>query len=166
MLKFFYLCFGLLTYPFFSHSFELENQKLLGQGKLQYLFVHIYDVNLYTNDNYFSFDKDFALKLEYKIKLHGNKIADISTEKIRALGYKDEIKMAAWHAQMKDIFPDVKEGTSLTGFYKPNQPTVFYKDSEKIGTIKDPEFGKWFFGIWLSEKTSEPKLRQAILGEK
>jgi len=30
--------------------------------------------------------------------------------------------------------------------------------------IADPEFARLFMGIWLSDRTSEPKMRQALLG--
>ncbi|MDB2415453.1 chalcone isomerase family protein [Rickettsiales bacterium] len=163
MRKFFLLLMAVIFLPILAFA---DNQKLVGQGSLYYFFWHIYDVKLYSQDGKFSFDKPFSLKLEYKRKLYGNKIADRSTEEIRGLGFKDEVKLAAWHAQMKDIFPDVNDGINLTGIYKPNQPTVFYKNNKQIGTIKDPEFGKWFFGIWLNKETSEPKLRKSLIGSK
>lgn len=152
-----------LSIPLTSNA-EMTAKKLIGQGALHYYLWHVYDVKLYSNDGKFSFDKPFILKLEYKRKLYGDKIADRSAEEIRGLGFKDEIKLAAWHAQMKDVFPDVNDGVSLTGYYAPNKPTIFYKNDQEVGAIKDPEFGKWFFGIWLDEKTSEPKLRKKLLG--
>jgi hypothetical protein len=30
--------------------------------------------------------------------------------------------------------------------------------------VKDSEFAKRFFGIWLSERTSAPRLRSSLLG--
>jgi hypothetical protein len=154
----------LVSMPLISNA-EIANKKLIGQGSLHYYVWHVYDVKLYSSDGEFSFDKPFSLQLEYKRKLYGDKIADRSTEEIRDLGFTDEIKLAAWHAQMKDIFPDVNDGVNLTGFYTPNEPTIFYKNDQKVGAIKDPEFGKWFFGIWLDKNTSEPKLRKKLLGE-
>ena len=65
---------------------------------------------------------------------------------------------------MQDIFPDVENGTILTGVYYPNNKTVFYRDDGEIGTITDIEFGKWFFNIWLGEKTAFPKMRADLLG--
>lgn len=165
MRKILLTCILLLSLPMLSQA-KLENQNLIGQGSLHYFLWHIYDAKLYSNNGKFSFDRPFSLRLEYKHKLYGNKIADRSTEEIRSLGFGNEVKLAAWHAQMKDFFPDVDDGVSLTGFYQPNQLTTFYKNNTKVGSINDPEFGKWFFGIWLNEETSEPKLRKALLGEK
>jgi len=153
------------TLPIFSYA-TVDDQKLVGQGKLNYYFWHIYDASLYSANGEFSFDKPFALKLDYKRKLYGDKIADRSAEEIKQLGFDDDSKLAAWRAQMKDIFPDVDDGTSITGYYTPDKPTVFYKNNKKAGVIQDPEFGEWFFGIWLDKNTSEPKLRKALLGGK
>lgn len=143
-----------------------KKQKIIGQGSMHYFFWHIYDAKLYSVSGNFSFNRPFTLKLEYKRKFDGDKIADRSTEEIRKLGFEDEVKLAAWHAQMKKIFPDVGDGITLTGVYQPRQGTIFYKNNKKVGAIKDPAFGKWFFGIWLDKKTSEPTLRKALLGNK
>ena len=32
-----------------------------------------------------------------------------------------------------------------------------------VGEVADAEFARLFFGIWLSPRTSEPQLRQALL---
>ena len=145
---------------------NIPNATQLSKAKFSVLFWHVYDTSLYTSDNKFSFDKPFALKLDYKRKLYGKKIAERSADEIRHIGFKDEVRLAGWFTQMLKIFPDVEKGVSITGIYKPDGITVFYKNDEKIGEINDTEFGKWFFGIWLSEKTSEPELRKKLLGIK
>jgi ribosomal protein L10 len=33
-----------------------------------------------------------------------------------------------------------------------------------LGTIDDPEFSRFFFGIWLDPRTQKPDLRSALLG--
>ena len=150
--------------PFSGHTRDfLPNAKLLGHEGFYYLLWHVYDISLYV-DGDFSFEKPFFLTLNYKRKLYGEKIADRSAEEIRKLGFNDEVKLAAWHSQMRNVFPDVKEGSALSGVYKPNGPTVFYFDDAVVGVIKDPDFGKWFFGIWLSKNTSEQRLRKKLLG--
>lgn len=141
----------------------LPSARLVGSGELHYMLWHVYDIYLYSQDGIFNFDTPFHLTLQYKRPLEGKKIADRSAEEIRKLGFKDEIKLATWHSQMREIFPDVNDGTTLTGVYYPNQPTQFFFNKEYIGSVADADFGKWFFGIWLMENTSEPKLRRALL---
>ena len=35
---------------------------------------------------------------------------------------------------------------------------------ERFGNVDDPNFGEKFLGIWLSPKTTRPKIRREMLG--
>lgn len=144
-------------------SYVPDVQKV-GQGRMTYMFWDIYDATLYAPQGAWNHHKPFALQLSYLRTLKGKKIADRSAEEIRGQGFTDEVKLATWHAQMRKIFPDVDVGISLTGVYTKAGETIFYRDNSEIGRIKDPEFSKAFFGIWLDEKTSAPELRRKLLG--
>lgn len=152
--------------PAYSNEISLyiPDAKPVGQGKLSVMIWDIYDATLYAPQGIWQKSGPLALKLNYLRSIDGNKIADRSAEEIRDQGFKDEVKLAAWHTQMKKIFPDVENGTSITGILTASGETIFLKDGLEIGRIKDPEFGKTFFDIWLSEKTSAPDLRQDLLG--
>ena len=41
----------------------------------------------------------------------------------------------------------------------------FFVNGQLKGDVREPEFARFFFGIWLSPKTSEPTLRDALLGK-
>jgi hypothetical protein len=62
------------------------------------------------------------------------------------------------------IFPNIKEGENITGVVDENKHTHFYHEGILIGSIDDKTFAQSFFGIWLDEKTSEPKMRKQLLG--
>ena len=53
---------------------------------------------------------------------------------------------------------------ALTGLHTREGHTVFFENGAEIGRIKDSEFSKRFFDIWLHEKTSAPDLRRKLLG--
>ena len=144
-------------------SYVPEAEKV-GHGRLTYLFWDVYDATLYAPQGTWENSQPFALQLAYLREIEGKKIADRSVEEMRALGLTDEVKLATWHAQMRSIFPNVGEGTILTGVYTREGETVFYMDDKKIGSIKDDEFSRAFFNIWLDEKTSSPDLRRKLLG--
>lgn len=137
----------------------------VGNGRLTVFFMDVYDAKLYADQGRWSPGQPLALEFRYLRNLKGTKIADSSAEEIRKQGFADELRLAAWHEQMRKIFPDVKEGVILTGILTQDAQTIFYKDGSEIGHIKDPEFGKAFFNIWLSQKTSVPGLRQKLLGQ-
>ena len=136
----------------------------VGQGRLTYMFWDVYDAALYAPQGTWQEGKPFALQLSYLREIQGKKIADRSVEEMRNQGFKDEVKLATWHTQMKNIFPDVDNGVILTGVYTNTREAVFYLGDTEIGRINDPEFSKAFFNIWLGEKTGAPDLRRKLLG--
>lgn len=135
----------------------------VGEGRLQHLLWDVYDATLYASEGSWSPDKPFALSLRYLRDIAGTEIADYSAKTIRAQGFEDEVRLAAWHSQMRQLFPDVKPGMTLTGIYRPGKPTIFLQDGEVIGSIQDENFGRRFFNIWLAEDTPAPELRRQLL---
>lgn len=145
---------------------KVPNAEQVGKARMNYLLWEVYDISLYAPNGKWDEQKPYALNLHYLMSLDGEKIAERSAEEMRKSGCKDEMKIAAWFTQMKQIFPDVHKGDEIIGVYVPNAPTKFYYNGKFQGEVQDPEFGESFFGIWLSPKTSEPELRQKILGLK
>ena len=62
------------------------------------------------------------------------------------------------------MFPDVAEGDRISGVHKPGQAARFHVNGRYAGELADGEFARLFFGVWLSPQTSEPALRDALLG--
>lgn len=137
---------------------------LVGSARMSFFLWDVYDATLYATHGQWQPDKPFALTLRYLRDIEGEAIADRTAREIRRQGPVDEVRLAAWYSQMRVIFPDVSDGTELTGIYSPGRATRFLQDGNEIGTIQDPEFGVRFFAIWLGEKTSEPALRRQLLG--
>ncbi|WP_293950436.1 chalcone isomerase family protein [Sneathiella sp.] len=142
----------------------VPDARMVGQGVLSYAFWDIYEATLYAPGGKWDPSRPFALSIDYFRALDGRAIADRSVQEMRNQGFTDEVRLAAWHGQMATIFPDVQKGTRLTAIHMPGAETDFYQDGRAIGTIRDAEFGRRFFAIWLAENTSEPGLRQALLG--
>ncbi|WP_331346866.1 chalcone isomerase family protein [Cellvibrio sp. UBA7661] len=145
-----------------SHS--VPEASIVGQGVFSYAFWDVYEATLYAPKGEWSSDQPFALSIEYFRDISGKEIADRSVQEMRKQGFSDEVALAAWNTQMKSIFPDVKEGMVLSAIYVPEKHTTFYHGNEIAGVIKNDDFGKLFFDIWLGENTSEPSLRRALLG--
>lgn len=137
--------------------------KLVGQGRAQILVWDVYDAKLYAPGGVYIEDRPFALELSYLQVLEGTTIADHAVSEMRRLGYRNEVKLAAWHDRISRIFPDVVPGNTVTGVYIPGGRTIFYKDGEEAGYVDDPSFGKEFFRIWLDARTSLPSLRKDLL---
>ena len=134
-----------------------------GKGTMRFLGLKVYDVRLWTAMKPFSHQETFALELIYDMNFKGRDIAERSVKEMRGQGYADEAKLKRWGEEMAKIFPDIKPGDTLVGVNVPGKEARFYTPEKFIAAVPDPEFAKAFFDIWLSEKTSEPRVRRNLL---
>ncbi len=141
---------------------------VIGSGSFRWFGLKVYDATLWAERGSFNAADwaaaPLALELAYARSLQGHKIADASVDEMKKLGIGSAAQLRAWGDAMKRVFPDVTDGTRLTGVYQPGQPTRFFRNGEPTGEVADPAFGPAFFAIWLHPKTSAPKLRAALLG--
>lgn len=106
-----------------------------------------------------------ALELQYLRNFKGRDIAERSIEEMRRIGPFGESQAQDWLQAMVAAFPDVRAGDRLLGLHLPGRGVQFYYNGRPTSEIRDPEFARLFFGIWLSEQTPAPKLRAALLGQ-
>lgn len=139
--------------------------QLVGQAKMTYLFWDVYDARLFAANGRWQETQPLALELRYLRALKGDAIAARSIKEIRKQGFTDEVTLAKWQKTLMEIFPDVTEDSVLTGVADNKQITRFYFNEQLIGKVNDPAFTQWFFRIWLGDKTSEPELRDQLLGK-
>lgn len=130
------------------------------QAQFKVWGFHVYDVSYEFNDQYPQ--APYRLKLEYKREIAGEKIVQTTEKEIRRLGAAPD-KISRWTEALKKIIPDVKSGDLLVGAVDDKKRSFFCFGDRFLGQIDDPEFADYFFGIWLSEKTSEPRLRRRLL---
>ena len=142
---------------------ENPSLKRLGEGRLRWLGLHVYDAALWVLGEAWSFERAFALDIRYAMGLKGRDIASRSVEEMRKIGIRDEDKLRRWGETMARLFPDIKAGDRLVGVHLPGKEARFYSNDRLLGAVADPEFSRAFFSIWLDEKTSEPKLRAQML---
>lgn len=144
---------------------EIPQAVLQGTGTYRWFGLAIYDAALWISaGNPSDMRQRFALDLTYARNLYGSKIAEASIDEIGKLKLGTTEKRQQWLLQMKGIFPDVKEGSRITGIHIPNEAARFYLNGRLLGEIRDPEFAHSFFAIWLDKKTSAPDLRSKLLG--
>ena len=143
---------------------DVKGLSVRGEAVLRFFGLKVYDVRLWTQMKPFTHSEPFAIELVYDMAIKGKDIADRSVKEMRAQGVSDEAKLRRWGDEMTKIFPDIKHGDTLIGVSIPAKEARFYNREKLIATIPDPEFAKAFFDIWLSEKTSVPKVRLKLLG--
>ncbi len=143
----------------------IPHAQRVGSARLIVMLMPVMDVTLFSPQGHWHDDLPFALRLDYLRPLEGSGMARRATSEMRKLTNIDDHRLKLWQAQMAAIFPDVRSGDNMTALRTSDGATLFFKDEHQIGAIYDRGFGKLFFDICLSPKTSQPTLRRQLLGE-
>lgn len=148
---------------------ELPAARLAGAGNFRYFGFDVYDAQLWVGAGGYRpaapTAEKIALDLRYARTFAGKKIAAASIDEMKKLNLGTTEQRADWLARMEALFPDVRQGTHLTGVYLPNKGVRYYHDGKLLGEIADPEFARAFFAIWLDPKTTAGNLRTALLAD-
>jgi Chalcone isomerase-like len=142
--------------------------QLAGRAKLSVWGFQIYNASLWVTPGFKSAafaEHAFALDLAYLRDFSGEDIAKRSMAEMRRQGPVPDEKAAAWERQMREAFPSVRDGDRITGINRPGLGATFLVNGKAARDIRDPEFARVFFGIWLSHASSEPRMRQELLSQ-
>lgn len=142
---------------------HISEAKQASTARYSVFLFDVYDATFYTASGKPEVKAPFALKLTYLRSFKGEDIADRSAEEMRDHQGIDEITLAGWHSQMRNIFPNVTKGDSITGIYQGQAECIFYKNSTLVGQVTDAQFCNAFFDIWFGKNTSAPELREKLL---
>jgi Chalcone isomerase-like len=147
---------------------EWPSTHLHGSGRLRFLGLHVYDIRLWTSEPRIPDDdwarSALALEIEYARSLVGKLIAERSIEEMRRSGPIPAETESRWLRALTDLLPDVKAGDRITGVQRPGSTTRFFYNGALRGEVRDADFTRRFFGIWLAPATSESRLRESLLG--
>jgi hypothetical protein len=141
---------------------------LSGTGKLTFYGLEVYQSSLWVAPSFkpARFENHaFALELHYLRSFSADAIAQRSIEEMQRLEPLPEQKTEQWLNALREALPNVKKGDRLIGLHRPGAGVVFWSNGKRSGEVRDAEFARQFFAIWLSPKTSEPKLRRALLAK-
>jgi hypothetical protein len=140
--------------------------KALGGGLLRVFGFQVYNVYLWTPGGAaFDRNKPYALDLQYLRNFSAKQLAERSIDEMRGQGTGSDAIYPKWLAEMQRVFADVKEGDRLTGVATPTKTAKFFYNGIYRGEVADPAFTDAFFGIWLSEKSSQLRVRDRLLGK-
>lgn len=147
-------------------SATLQDQTHTGSARLRYWGFDVYDARLHVAKDFdiqrFEAQR-FGLELSYLRSFKGADIAERSIEEMKGLARLDPAQAERWQSAMRALFPDVQRGDRLTGVHVPGSGARFYFNGQWLGEVADDAFSRVFFGIWLSPRTSQPRLREALI---
>jgi hypothetical protein len=149
---------------------EWTQAHLQGRGRLRFLGLHVYDIRLWTTEPGLPPEawaqRPLALEIEYARAFAARAIAQRSLDEMRRAGPLPPDLAERWLRTLEQLLPDVKPGDRLTGVQRPDGVARFFHNGQWRGEVRDADFTRRFFGIWLGETSSEPALRDALLGRR
>ena len=144
----------------------LPQSRLVGKGRLTFWGFQMYDARLWALPGFKPDSlaaQPFALELAYLRGFDNKDVAERSITEMRRSAAISDAQAKVWIEEMMRALPDVNKGDRVMGIHRPGVGAQFLMNGKPTGEIRDVEFARLFFGIWLSPKTSEPKLRSALL---
>jgi len=147
----------------------LPNPKKMGEATMRWFGLKLYECQLWSEKApaQFNFKTDkHYLELVYARNFDGDKIAEKSRQEIESQGTAKNAPLDQWQKKLTEVIPNVSKGTRLAALYVPNKSMTLFKDGQAVGEVTDPELAAAFMGIWLDPKTSEPGLREKLIGLK
>jgi hypothetical protein len=155
----------LLIFFILGNGAVASEMKLIGQGTLKVLFFEVYDIRLLADSKPFSWKNKFQLEFEYKREVKKESVIESSVKEIRRQSNVLDKDINQWQEYLEQSIHPVQEGSQATVSWNPNGQITFHYQSSEPTTIEDENFARAFLNIWLGEETSQPKLRNQLLGD-
>ncbi|WP_046744750.1 chalcone isomerase family protein [Kordia zhangzhouensis] len=162
---------GSATLP---ESVTFESQKLIynGAGVRKKAWFKLYSGGLYlqqkSSDAYsiMNADETMAIKLHITSRLiSSKKMINAVDEGFENSTNGNTAAIANKIETFKGFFSDeINDGDIFDIVYIKDKGVVVYKNGTKKGTIAGLEFKKALFGIWLSNKPADNRLKEGMLG--
>lgn len=156
----------LCSTAFASWQESVPSARMLGEGDLRFWGLRIYTARLWSPVSALQPDTPFALELTYHRAISRKDFVQTSLDEIKRLSGNavTEARLRAWQAEMQQAFVDVQPGDRIIGVYLPGIGCRFYVGERLQHEVRDPEFARAFFAIWLDPRTKDQGLRQKLLG--
>lgn len=141
-----------------------QDMELVGKGKLSVLFWDIYNAELFTESGqYQEAQTPIALKLTYLRDIEKKDLISETIKQWGKVGFNDKTKIETWSSKLEQLWTDVSENDAITLYIDKENCSYFFFNDQELGKIDDPEFSQAFLAIWLSEKTTAPKVRKQLI---
>ncbi len=135
-----------------------------GEADVRLFGFNLYRAELWVDGGGFSFEKPFALSLIYKRNFTARQLASRTVEEVA----KMEGVAVSTHQGLQALeqcFRNVTPGDRITGVAVDHDRAQFYWNGQQTCEFIYPDFTRRFFGIWLDERSIDPRSRARLLGQ-
>lgn len=137
----------------------------LGETTFSVYFWDIYKAQLSTSSGTYPIDLEndtLVYEIEYLKPITAEGLVERTVEQWQHLGLKEDTYQA-YLPLLLQMWPNIKAGDTLS-LVLIHHSSGFYHNQKYIGSLSYPQFGIQFVDIWLAKNTSQPQLRNELLG--
>jgi len=149
-----------------KNTFDIRPFVSIGEATFSVLFWDIYKSRLLTTTGSYPIEASqdsLLFDINYLTDISSKDLIKRTIEQWQHIGIATD-KYTMYLPILSSIWPDIKDGDSLSLLIEQDR-SIFYFNNTYIGVINNKDFGQMFIDIWLSEKTSQPRLRRDLLGD-
>lgn len=148
----------------FANTTASKQFKTVGKAEMRWLLFPLYQIELKTPDGRYQANRyPQVLDIMYRRTIEKQHLLTATDQQWQRLGLP-LAKRQQWIAQLDRVWPSVKAGDTLSFQLNADGKNTFVHNGRNIGGVADTQFGKSFLAIWLSPKTSQPGIRQRLIG--
>lgn len=136
---------------------------VVGRARLRVLVWNVYDSELLTPTGTWAGKAPYKLVITYLRSIPSEQLVEETQKAWQDQGRRYP-REKEWLDALAMMWPDVDAGDSLTLMVDETSASSFLFNDEPLGSVKDPDFGAAFSGIWLAEDSPRPALRARLIG--
>ncbi len=145
-------------------GFSTEEFLKVGEARLKVLLWSVYDSRLYTPTGiYNDGDRPLRLEIQYLMDIKSEALVERTLTEWDAMG-RSHPRRFEWLETLEMLWPDIQETDTLALELDAEGLATFRLNGEFLGRLEDPDFGREFIDIWLSQDCTRPELRSSLLG--
>ncbi len=141
----------------------IQASRPYGQASLHKFFFHVYDAAYWTDGKGWDMNTSHALHLTYHVDIDADGFLERTIEELERNKDVTQAMLKQYQVMLKPIYPDVRDGDTITATYAPNSGLTFCHNDTIVGSVKGVTYIEPFMGIWLGKYSSEPSMRDTLL---
>lgn len=141
----------------------LPGAEKTGEASYRMLGIHLFDAEAYAAGGDFSWERPFALTLNYHRAARQSTLLNRSISEMTQRGAGNARSLAPLRGQLERCFPDIQRGDRVTGVSTGANTATFYYNGAERCDVSWPGFRRHFFGIWLDGRDGPARTMSAQL---
>jgi len=141
---------------------NIPQAKMVGSYCFNAFGFKIYHIELWSKNGKFNYEQPLALSITYHKNFSASQLAKKTATEMQKTNQLTQQQLAKYMVYINKLFVDVKKNQNKTAIFMPNGNLTIFLEQQKISEVDDLEFAKDFLNIWLSPKSSYPKMSSAL----